>query len=69
MVFKLCQSSIPRHAALTLGESGYQHEARPLVRSIIEHAIAIRWVADRPAQDFEALPRTGQRRDSDVVEE
>lgn len=33
-------------AVLLLAESGYEHEAAPLRRSLIEHALGLRWLAD-----------------------
>jgi hypothetical protein len=32
-------------AILTLGEAGYNEEAAPIRRSIIEHVLALKWLA------------------------
>lgn len=43
--------------ALLLHQQGYGHEAAPIMRSLIEHAIAIPWVVDRRGVAFQSLSR------------
>ncbi len=48
-------------AVLKLDHSGYGTEASPLVRSMLEHAIAAWWLIDMPGDAYQALVRGRQR--------
>lgn len=43
--------------ALLLHRSGYDLEAAPILRSILEHAIALPWVADKRGRAYQTLAR------------
>lgn len=47
-------------AALLLDAQGYDTEASPLIRSIIEHAIAAWWLVEMPSDGYQALVRGRQ---------
>lgn len=44
-------------AALLLDREGFSHETSPLLRSMIEHAIALRWLEDMRGDAFQVLVR------------
>lgn len=44
-------------AALHLDREGYSHESPPLLRSMIEHAIGLRWLEDMRGDAFQVLVR------------
>ena len=48
-------------AALLLSESGYSAEIPPLIRSMLEHAIGLHWVADQRGVAFQVLLRKRSR--------
>lgn len=48
-------------AALLLAESGYAAELPPLIRSMLEHAIGLHWVADKRGVAFQVLLRKRSR--------
>jgi hypothetical protein len=48
-------------ATLALLDAGFESESAPLTRSMIEHAIALHWIVDTPAEAFQALVRERQR--------
>jgi hypothetical protein len=43
--------------ALLLHRQGYGHETAPIMRSLLEHAIAIPWVVDKRGDAFQSLSR------------
>lgn len=47
-------------AALVLEDAGFGHEAAPLRRSMIEHALAIHWLVAAPVDALTALARSSQ---------
>lgn len=47
-------------ASLILLDAGFEAEAAPLIRSMIEHAIALHWLVDTPAEALQALIRERQ---------
>lgn len=49
-------------ACLVLAADGYEHEAAPLRRSMIEHALALHWLADASDAAVDALLRAHQNR-------
>ncbi len=44
-------------AVLLLASSGFEHEAAPLVRTVFEHAIALRWLEDMRGDAVQVLVR------------
>lgn len=52
-------------AALLLAENGYSAELPPLIRSMLEHAIGLHWVADKGGVAFQVLLRK-RSRDTDT---
>lgn len=48
-------------AALKLNDLGYQAELSPLVRSVLEHAIGLHWVANLKGAAFQVLIRRRSR--------
>lgn len=47
-------------AALALDDGGFTAEASPLLRSMLEHAMALHWLRDQPADAFQVLVRARQ---------
>jgi hypothetical protein len=44
-------------AVLILCDNGFSHESAPLVRSMLEHAVAIWWIADKRGAAYQSLIR------------
>jgi hypothetical protein len=48
-------------AVLRLDAAGFATESSPLLRSMVEHVIALHWVSDEPGDAFQALVRQRQQ--------
>lgn len=48
-------------AALQLDATGFATEVSPLLRSMVEHVIALHWVREEPGDAFQALVRQRQK--------